>query len=207
MARKSYTEEEKAARRNQILTVSLALFEKEGYDGTSMRQVADKCGLSLGVLYYYFKNKEDIYLELYSKSLDLMEESFREAMTSPVPDIPSRISLLIFSYFNFYNDHPDYYRVFTYGNRSGDKEVEISENLKEKSVNILHMLEEPVQDGIREGVIRPCNSYKTVIALWTMSDGVLMLHKSSRVALFGDQFMDYYATAVNILLNGLLEEK
>lgn len=100
MARKSYTEEEKAARRNQILTVSLALFEKEGYDGTSMRQVADKCGLSLGVLYYYFKNKEDIYLELYSKSLDLMEESFREAMTSPVPDIPSRISLLIFSYFN-----------------------------------------------------------------------------------------------------------
>ena len=180
MARKSYTEEEKAARRNQILTVSLALFEKEGYDGTSMR---------------------------YSKSLDLMEESFREAMTSPVPDIPSRISLLIFSYFNFYNDHPDYYRVFTYGNRSGDKEVEIPENLKEKSVNILHMLEEPVQDGIREGVIRPCNSYKTVIALWTMSDGVLMLHKSSRVALFGDQFMDYYATAVNILLNGLLEEK
>ena len=195
------------ATRENIITTARKLFAEKGYEHTDMKEIAGELGMTHAALYYYFKNKEDIYLELYSKSLDLMEESFREAMTSPVPDIPSRISLLIFSYFNFYNDHPDYYRVFTYGNRSGDKEVEIPENLKEKSVNILHMLEEPVQDGIREGVIRPCNSYKTVIALWTMSDGVLMLHKSSRVALFGDQFMDYYATAVNILLNGLLEEK
>ena len=81
MARKSYTEEEKAARRNQILTVSLALFEKEGYDGTSMRQVADKCGLSLGVLYYYFKNKEDIVSFLSLQSMEKLKSALSNVFT------------------------------------------------------------------------------------------------------------------------------
>lgn len=205
MPRKNFTEEEIAERRKRILDVSLSLFENRGYDGTSMRQIAQKAEMSLGMLYYYFENKEDIYLELYSKALDLMEESFRRAMETPVPDIPSRISIMLYSYFNFFNEHPDYYRVFTYGNRGGDDDIEIPAELREKGLSLLHLLETPVQEGMRQGVIRPSDSFKAVVSMWSMSDGILMLHKKTRVELLGDKFMDYYATAVNIILNGILE--
>lgn len=204
MPRKSFTDEEIAKRKNQILEVSLSLFEKKGYDGTTMRQIAQQAGMSLGMLYYYFENKTDIYLELYGKALDLLEASFRTAMETPVPDIPSRISIMLYSYFNFYNDHPDYYRIFTYGNRGGDTEIEIPRELKEKGLNLLHLLETPVQEGMKQGVIRPSDSFKAVVSMWSMSDGILMLHKKTRVELLGDKFMDYYATAVNIILNGIL---
>lgn len=205
MPRKSYSEEEIAKRRKQILDVSLSLFEKKGYDGTSMRQIAQKADMSLGMLYYYFENKTDIYLALYEKALDLMEESFREAMETPVPDIPSRISIMLYSYFNYYNEHPDYYRIFTTGNRGGDNDIEIPQELKQKGLNLLHLLEGPVQEGMKEGVIRPSDSFKAVVSMWSMSDGILMLHKKTRVELLGDKFMDYYATAVNIILNGILD--
>lgn len=204
MPRKSYTDEEIAARRKQILDVSLALFEKKGYDGTSMRQIAQDAGMSLGMLYYYFENKSEIYLALYEKALDLMEESFHRAMETPVPDIPSRISIILYSYFNFYHEYPDYYRVFTNGNRGEDNDIEIPDELKAKGLNLLHWLEGPVQEGMKQGVIRPSDSFKAVVSMWSMSDGILMLHKKTRAELLGDKFMDYYATAVNIMLNGIL---
>jgi AcrR family transcriptional regulator len=44
----------------QILTVACRLFAVNGFDGTSMRDIANECGISKATLYHYFPDKDAI---------------------------------------------------------------------------------------------------------------------------------------------------
>jgi AcrR family transcriptional regulator len=46
--------------RNQILRVALELFTKQGYDKTSLREIAERLEVSKAALYYHFMSKEEI---------------------------------------------------------------------------------------------------------------------------------------------------
>ena len=46
--------------RDQILQVSLELFTKQGYDKTSLREIAERLEVSKAALYYHFTSKEEI---------------------------------------------------------------------------------------------------------------------------------------------------
>lgn len=46
--------------REVILSTALELFADKGYDATSMREIAEKIGISKPALYYHFDSKEDI---------------------------------------------------------------------------------------------------------------------------------------------------
>lgn len=52
------------AKRNHILGTALELFRSNGYDATSLQQVADESGFLKGSLYYYVRSKEDLLVEL-----------------------------------------------------------------------------------------------------------------------------------------------
>ena len=51
------------ATKDKILSTSIPLFAKDGYDKVSMRQIADSVGIKASSLYYHFSNKEALYLE------------------------------------------------------------------------------------------------------------------------------------------------
>ena len=48
--------------RARIQQVALELFAKQGYDRTSLREIAERLGVTKAALYYHFKSKEDIVL-------------------------------------------------------------------------------------------------------------------------------------------------
>ena len=56
--------------KNEIFEKSIALFSDEGIDNVTMRDLASACQLSPGAFYYHFKNKDDLILYFYKKSLD-----------------------------------------------------------------------------------------------------------------------------------------
>src|SRR5512133_2651980 len=51
--------------RQRILDVALELFNEQGYDKTSLREIAKRLGVTKAALYYHFERKEDILLELH----------------------------------------------------------------------------------------------------------------------------------------------
>ncbi len=56
------------ARKDAILTAALPLFLKNGYEKTSMRMIASGAGCEVGLVYYYFETKEEIFdraIEMY----------------------------------------------------------------------------------------------------------------------------------------------
>jgi AcrR family transcriptional regulator len=53
--------------RQRILDVALDLFTEQGYDGTSLRQIAEQLGVTKAALYYHFESKEDILMALHMR--------------------------------------------------------------------------------------------------------------------------------------------
>lgn len=50
--------------RERILEVARELFTEQGYDGTSLREIADRLGFTKAALYYHFQGKDQIMLAL-----------------------------------------------------------------------------------------------------------------------------------------------
>jgi AcrR family transcriptional regulator len=50
--------------RQQILDKALGLFAQKGYAATTIREIIDAAGITAPSLYYYFGNKEGLYMEL-----------------------------------------------------------------------------------------------------------------------------------------------
>jgi AcrR family transcriptional regulator len=54
----------------QLLTISLDLFRKNGFDSTTMRDIARAANMSLGAFYYYYPSKDSIILDFYRQVQD-----------------------------------------------------------------------------------------------------------------------------------------
>lgn len=59
------------ARREEILRVALDVFSREGYRGTSLREVAKRVGVSLPGLMHYFESKEHLLTAILEKRDEL----------------------------------------------------------------------------------------------------------------------------------------
>jgi AcrR family transcriptional regulator len=60
--------------RQEILRTAARLFQEQGYDGTSMNDVAAALKLSKGGLYHHFQSKDEILFDLMSHAMDITEE-------------------------------------------------------------------------------------------------------------------------------------
>jgi len=54
----------RAGTRERIQAVALELFAEQGYEKTSLREIAERLGVTKAALYYHFKSKEDIVSSL-----------------------------------------------------------------------------------------------------------------------------------------------
>ena len=62
-----------AEARERLLNSALELFTRRGYAATSVREICLAAGVTKPVLYYYFKSKEGLYLQLMEDSLSRFE--------------------------------------------------------------------------------------------------------------------------------------
>jgi len=65
-------------RQNQICVTAVKLFSKNGYHGTTIRDIARESGLGIGPIYDYFKNKEEILFEVHKRIVELNYDKIRE---------------------------------------------------------------------------------------------------------------------------------
>jgi len=78
--------------RDAILMTALDLFADKGYDATSMREIAERVGISKPALYYHFDSKEDIVRGVLGDQLAQIEDlvTWTRAQ-SPAPDLPAQV--------------------------------------------------------------------------------------------------------------------
>src|ERR1700738_2193587 len=67
--------------RSRVQSVALELFAEHGYEKTSLREIAERLGVTKAALYYHFKSKEDIvhsFTDDYFAELDALLDWAKE---------------------------------------------------------------------------------------------------------------------------------
>lgn len=59
--------DEPQSTRDRILDAALDLFIEKGYEGTSLRELAERLGFTKAALYYHFASKDDILMALHMR--------------------------------------------------------------------------------------------------------------------------------------------
>lgn len=74
--------------RTSLLQAALVCFADHGFDGTSMRMIAESAGRPLSLLSHYFRNKEGLYVEVFKHLLET--SSPQQAAIPGGPDLDAR---------------------------------------------------------------------------------------------------------------------
>lgn len=83
----------RSARRADILSAAQNLFSRNGYHGTSIPDIAHAAGISTGLIYYNFSNKEEILLACYEAIAALHLDLFHQTQT--MPDLLQRFDFIV----------------------------------------------------------------------------------------------------------------
>ena len=75
---------EAASTRERILDVALDLFIEKGFDGTSLREIAEQLGFTKAALYYHFASKDDILMALHMRVHDVGRDGLKKLIDGPV---------------------------------------------------------------------------------------------------------------------------
>lgn len=75
--------EEQNPVRQRLAHEAIALFAQKGYAATTVREIVAAAGVTKPVLYYYFGNKEGLYLEIMNKATLLLASVLHEAASRP----------------------------------------------------------------------------------------------------------------------------
>lgn len=69
-------------RRQRILEIGVNEFANKGFDGANINIIAQKAGISVGLMYKYFSTKEDLFLTCVSHGIEMLEGVLRDIMVS-----------------------------------------------------------------------------------------------------------------------------
>ena len=94
----------KAKTRAAILAAASALFDRQGYDETSILQVAERADTGVGTVYGYFRSKEDLLGAVLSERTELAVREYLPQLAS-VPDAVERILAALRFFTTFIQDN------------------------------------------------------------------------------------------------------
>lgn len=116
--------EEKQEMHTRILNGARKIFLEKGYDQTSMRNIAQEINYSPGSLYFYFKDKSEIFHELHKEGFRLLLSQLK--VLEKVGDPFERLKASGRVFIQFAQENKDYY-------------------------NLMFIVDEPVKDSLPEG--------------------------------------------------------
>ena len=92
--------------RREILDAARVCFANAGFRATSTRNIADRAGVTVGSIYHYFKNKDELFLAVYHEIQETSLNMAREALQGAT-SLTSGWAGLNEKMFAMHRDHPD----------------------------------------------------------------------------------------------------
>ncbi|MCL5421909.1 MAG: TetR/AcrR family transcriptional regulator [Nitrospirae bacterium] len=182
--------------KKKILVAATKVFSDYGYKGASMRMIAGAAGISIGGLYLYFKNKEDLYGTLIRNRLDDLTEETRETLRD-IQDPAEAMSTFISMRVKYARKHRELILVL-------GKEQAITFGLKAKRKffeDQRRVIEEIVRKGITSGRFRSCDESEVAKIIICALRGFILSMIVEPDALFSHE------ECSNLILKGILAKK
>lgn len=155
---------EKTDKREHILLVAEELFAEKGYDGTSVRDIANQAGVNLAMISYYFGSKENLLKELiefrFRYTTSLLEEKSNDPQQSPW----EKIEWLIDFYVDRIINNRRFHNIISQEYNTARSE-EIKELITSIKMQNLERIKKIIAEGQRKGVFRKIDVEMTLATM------------------------------------------
>ncbi|MCA9534816.1 MAG: TetR/AcrR family transcriptional regulator [Myxococcales bacterium] len=98
-------------RRAQLIEVGRAVFADNGYDGTTVEEVAKRAKVSKPIVYEHFGGKEGLYAVIVDREMDYVVRRLVEAISTGTPR--ERVEAASLAFLRYVKDHPDGFSVLS----------------------------------------------------------------------------------------------
>lgn len=102
-----------APKLDKLLTASAGLMARQGFSQTSIRNVASDTGFSLGGMYYYFENKEDLLYQIQHRTFGALLE-LQEAALKEGGSAEECLRRLVRNHLEYFTEHFNELKVCTF---------------------------------------------------------------------------------------------
>ena len=138
--------------RTKIGTVAEALFAERGFDGTSLREIAERTGATKALIYHYYENKEALYQAILEDAAsDVVTRVEEIAENGEEPETQIRAVVQVF--LDVHYDAPHRFQMIQ---RTIDDHHAIAAVLAERWFSRAHLaLQTIVAEGVRQGGFKP----------------------------------------------------
>jgi AcrR family transcriptional regulator len=157
-------------RRVEILEAAERIFVADGYDGATIRKIADEVGVSSTALYMHFRDKDEILQEICLTWVQALLVQNSEIAGRP-GDAVSRVRLLLEAYIRMGLEHPNAYMlVYCAPQRSGAQAAtaEVAQKCYAAYAGV-------VDEIAAEGRLRVGDAKIAAQTLWAACHGVVAL--------------------------------
>lgn len=175
----------KDERREQILSSALKLFAKNGLAATKITDIATDAGISQGLIYHYYKSKEDIFVELIGVAFERLNLACQWLESQPVPPAEKIVFALkeLLRLLEEDENAARYHLLIAQSTASESIPDEAKEIIKEKNTLPYESMERIMKAGQKEGTIKEQNASELALVFWTSING-LAIYK----AVHGEKF-------------------
>ncbi|TYK50972.1 TetR/AcrR family transcriptional regulator [Actinomadura decatromicini] len=181
----------KDERRAEIIQTAADLFEKMGYSGASMDDIAAAVGIGKPTLYHYFRSKSELLWYMHEELIDGLIASHRARLARGVAP-EELLRGVIHDFLLNIATRRGQCRVFFENHRElPDADLAVA---TEKRVRYEAMIEEVIRDGIAAGVFRQVDTKLFSLAIFGMSNWAYQwYHSDGRFTHdeIADAFWDY----------------
>ncbi len=170
-------EREKQEMRRRILDVAMNMFLVEGYDKTSLRNIAEKIEYSPATIYLYFKDKDELFYEVQKDAFQKLNEVFAQQVTATEP--LARLRQICHTYVQFGIANPELYDLM-FIIRAPMNVVEEKE-MWDNGTDAFDFLVQTLTACIEHKLIKYTDPKIAALSVWSMGHGLISLNVRCRI--------------------------
>ncbi|AHL70819.1 MULTISPECIES: TetR/AcrR family transcriptional regulator [Bacillus] len=149
-------------RRQMILDGATKAFTQFGYKATTMDLVAKLANVGKGTIYTFFKNKEELFDEIFTSLLMEMRKIADEAIDER-NSFSENLHLALFAILEFRKNHQLTIKIFQENAELGTSAVK--EMIEKMEQMIIRYIKTKVKEAIEKGDIKPCDPELTAFVM------------------------------------------
>ena len=151
--------------RKRVFDTAARLFAVKGYDGTSIRDLAQALGMQKSSLYHYFESKEDLLYQLVGEFMDEALVYTESLHQEPLPPL-EKLSAFIKYYTAFYAAEP--YRLTILVNELDSLDPQRRKEVVDKERRYVRAIKAILDELQRAGLMRDISPSVAVFAFFGM---------------------------------------
>jgi len=170
-------EQQKSYNRTLVLQTALELFSTHGFHNVSMHKIAEESGFSIGTLYNFFKDKDDLYGALVSDYAHQFKSELTTALDSPGDEV-ERIRTYVSAKGRLFENNRSMLRLYFAESRNASLDLKTSLDVEIRAMynDILQNLAAVFESGIKRRLFRRLmEPYYLAVAVDSLTNAFLFL--------------------------------